>query len=402
MCVKRNDGAKYGRAVSGNIHPGCAMTKGILPILVTVFFLAFGMSFVAPLIPLMLKSLGASSASIGQIQTTYFLSFTVATSLMGRWIDRVGSKKMILSGLMIFGMAILIMPFMPSAKFFYIIRIVQGVGSALLFAPTEAAINIISPPDKRASNMGLYGFVFAVGFAVGPAIGTTLYSLNTAAPFIFGALSCLVALAVLLLGFHETPVPVKASQWDFFRLMRILKVPLIASACYAVVEVVIGAFLSLYLDEIGVGGTALGVVFTFFAIGGMVSPLPAGKLADKLGKMRVLKACGLLMIATTLAFNFFQQYAVICFLIFCVGLIAGALYPVALALIGEIVPPEKMGTANASFSFAYGLGCIIGPAVTGWILELYSINFLFYPMAFAALVFVVTTFLGDSKKALNP
>lgn len=373
------------------------MTKGLLPILLTVFFLAFGMSFVTPLIPLMLKSLGASAASIGQIQTTYFLSFTLVTAFMGRWIERIGSKKMILTGLFIFALAILSMPYMPSPSFFYLIRILQGFGSALLFAPTEAAINIISPPEKRASNMGLYGFVFAAGFAVGPAIGTSLYSINVALPFMFGALSCFVAFVVLMIGFNETTVPVKSTEWGFFNLIKILKVPLIASACYAVVEVAIGAFLSLYLDEIGIGGAALGIVFTFFAIGGMVSPLPAGKIADKWGKLNVLKCCGILLVAVTFAFNFFQQYWMICFLIFCVGLIAGALYPVALALVGEIVPLEKMGTANASFSFAYGLGCIVGPAVTGWILEIFSIEYLFYPMTIAALAFVLVTFLGTTK-----
>jgi MFS family permease len=93
--------------------------------------------------------------------------------------------------------------------------------------------------------------------------------------------------------------------------------------------------------------------------------------------------------------------AVICFLSFCVGLIAGSLHPAALALIGEIVPPEKMGTANASFSFACGLGCIVGPAVTGCIAALYSISFLLYPMACAAPVFVLTTFFRTNANR-NP
>jgi len=115
------------------------MDKGLLPILLTVFLLAFGMSFVAPLIPLLLKEIGASSATIGQIATTYFLSFTVTTFFLGRWIEQVGSKKMIILGLFIFGLAIFVMPFMPAPLFFYLIRIFQGVGSALLFAPTETA-----------------------------------------------------------------------------------------------------------------------------------------------------------------------------------------------------------------------------------------------------------------------
>jgi MFS family permease len=114
-------------------------------------------------------------------------------------------------------------------------------------------------------------------------------------------------------------------------------------------------------------------------------------MADIWGKRPVLKACGLLLAGVTIAFNIFQNYWAVCALAFGVGVVAGALYPVALALIGDIIPPEKIGTANASFSFAYGAGCIIGPLVTGWVLELLSIQYLFYPMTVASLLFVVLT-----------
>lgn len=372
------------------------MDKGLVPILLTVFLLAFGMSFVAPLIPLLLKEMGASSATIGQIATTYFLFFTITTSLLGRWIERVGSKKIIHAGLFIFALAIFIMPFVRDPKLFYLIRIFQGIGSAFLFAPTEAAINILSSPGRRGSNMGLYGVVFAVGFAVGPGIGSWLYSFNMASPFFIAALSCFVAMVVLAFGFEETPVPVNKTEWKFLKLLHSLKIPLSAAMCYAIVEVSIGAFLSLYLDAIGIAGAALGIVFTFFAVGGAISPFPAGKMADSLGKRYVLKMCGFLLFAVTVVFNLLQQYWVICCLAFCVGLVAGALYPVALALIGELIPPEKIGTANASFSFAYGLGCIVGPLLTGWVLEIFSTAYLFYPMTVSALVFVVIMKLDRS------
>ena len=80
------------------------------------------------------------------------------------------------------------------------------------------------------------------------------------------------------------------------------------------------------------------------------------------------------------------------------GIAAGAIYPVALALIGELVPPEKMGTANASFSFFFGVGCIVGPLITGWVLEIFSIQYLFYPMTAASILFVVITLLDTSKR----
>lgn len=372
------------------------MDKGLLPILLTVFLLAFGMSFVAPLIPLLLQDKGASSATIGQIATTYFLIFTITSSFLGRWIEAVGSKKMIMSGLAIFALAILAMPYMPDPAFFYLLRTIQGVGSALLFAPTEAAINILSSPDRRGSNMGLYGVVFAVGFAAGPGIGSWLYAINIKAPFVFAAASSLCALLVLLFGFDETTVPVKKTDWGFTQLISYLKLPLTAAACYAVVEVVIGSFLSIYLDDLGIRGGSLGLVFTFFAVGGAVSPFPAGKIADLWGKSPVLKMCGLMLAGITIAFNIFHDYWAVCAMAFGIGVVAGALYPVALALIGDIIPPEKMGTANASFSFAYGAGCVIGPLVTGWVLELLSIQYLFYPMTAAAILFVALTLFDSS------
>lgn len=370
------------------------MTRELTALLLTVFLLAAGMSFASPLIPLLMSGCGATSADIGQIQTAYFLAFTVATALLGRLIERAGSKRMILTGLALFGASLAVMPFAASPFWFYAIRLVQGVGTALLFAPTEAAINAVSPPERRSANMGLYGLVFGIGFAAGPVIGASLWAVDRGLPFFAAAASCAAAGMVLQALYHERPIPLSRTQYDFFRLVRALRIPLTAAACYAVVEISLASFLSLYLDRLGHTGTSLGIVFTLFAVGGVLSPYPAGKLADRLGKLAVLRVCGVLLVCTTVAFIFLRTYPAICLLSCCVGMVAGALYPVSLALIGDLVPPEKFGTANASFSFFYGLGSIAGPLATGWVLELAGIMSLFYPLAAAALAFTGTVFFA--------
>lgn len=373
------------------------MKKNLLVIFATVFFLAFGMSFVSPILPLLLKKIGASPAAIGQIQTAYFFSFTLATMLLGRFIDRTGSKVLICSGLIIFCTGFLIMPMLKSELLFYPVRILQGIGTALLFAPTEAAINIISPAEKRAANMGIYGMVFAVGFATGPIIGTSLYAFDFRLPFYFGGLCCLTAFVIMISIYTNVPVPVKSSQWDFSRMMGVLAIPLAAAACYAMVEVSIGSFLSLYLADLDIWSQKLGIVFTVFAVGGIVSPYPAGKLADRLGKLNLLKGCAVVLLLTTISFNLFRNYFSICFLSFMVGLVAGALYPVALAYIADIIPPDKMGVGNASFSFFYGLGSVAGPFLTGWVIELSSIRSLFYPMTASSLCLVLILYFFPSR-----
>lgn len=370
------------------------MSRDLVAIFIAVFLLAVGMSFAAPLIPLLLKDLNASPGTIGQIQTVYFVVFTLATALLGRRIERAGSKRLIITGLGLFGAAVLAMPFAPSAWFFYLIRTVQGVGSALLFAPTEAAINLLSPPDKRSFNMGIYGLVFGAGFAAGPALSTGLYVLSRTAPFYIAALSCAGAMVVLLAWFHEQPVPIKKTAWGFSKLLSVLKIPLAAAACYAFVEVAVGAFLSLYLDAFGIGGARLGMVFTLFAVGGIISPFPAGYAADRIGRRPVLKLSGVLLVCVTAGFIAAREYWAIAGLALCLGMVAGILYPVSLSLIAELVPAEQMGTANASFSFFYGLGSIAGPFITGWVLDFSSIEYLFYPITAAATAFLVITLLN--------
>ena len=72
---------------------------------------------------------------------------------------------------------------------------------------------------------------------------------------------------------------------------------------------------------------------------------------------------------------------------------------VALAVLGEAVPKERMGSANAAFSFFYGIGSVSGPLVTGWVVELTSLPAMFYPMAAAALLFVMVAFRSSGGRA---
>jgi MFS family permease len=367
------------------------LDKGLFPILLTVLLLAFGMSFVAPLIPLIIRDAGASAATIGQIAAVYFLSFTLFTPLMGKIVDKVGSKKIIVSGLAIYALSVFAMIFAYSSWYFYCIRIFQGMGTACLFAPTESAINVLSSPERRSSNMGLYGVVFAVGFAIGPGIGTYLFALNRNLPFLLGAALCLLSFIVMLAGYQDIPIPVKTTDIRFRALFTMLRVPLLAGLCYAVVEASIGSFLSLYLDQLGFRGASLGLAFTSFAVGGIVSPFPAGKAADRFGKIPSLYVLGIILSAATFSFTVTADYFVIVFLCFAVGVVAGGLYPIALSLIGELIPPQQMGTANSTFSFLYGVGSIAGPALTGWMIKLFGMKYLFYPMTAATLLFVAIT-----------
>jgi len=200
----------------------------------------------------------------------------------------------------------------------------------------------------------------------------------------------------MLIYYNDLPIPAKTTDIRLREFLNILRVPLLAGLCYAVVEASIGSFLSLYLDNLGFRGASLGIAFTVFAAGGIVSPFPAGKAADRFGKLPSLYVLGALLGVTTFAFTITVNYLVILLLCFSVGVVAGGLYPIALALIGDLIPAQQMGTANSTFSFLYGVGSVVGPACTGWVARLFGMNYLFYPMTAASLIFVLITVM-DAK-----
>ncbi|MCX5903257.1 MAG: hypothetical protein NTV89_07245, partial [Proteobacteria bacterium] len=46
-----------------------------------------------------------------------------------------------------------------------------------------------------------------------------------------------------------------------------------------------------------------------------------------------------------------------------------------------------------TFSFLYGVGSVAGPVCTGWVSRLCGMNYLFYPMTAASLIFVFITIM---------
>src|SRR5438067_7627310 len=60
------------------------------------------------------------------------------------------------------------------------------------------------------------------------------------------------------------------------------------------------------------------------------------------------------------------------------GLGAGALMPIALAIIGDIFPPAERGKWSGLITAVFGLATIIGPTAGGWITDNWGWRWVFY------------------------
>ncbi len=126
--------------------------------------------------------------------------------------------------------------------------------------------------------------------------------------------------------------------------------------------------LSLYMAELGATKSQIGLLYTFGALAGAITSPLLGKLGDKWGRKPLLLASMTLFSAVFAGFALARNPKDLLFIMLLEGSAWGGLGTSANALIADLVPPEKRGTALGIYNTAWNLGWIIGP-VTGGVLS---------------------------------
>jgi MFS family permease len=129
-------------------------------------------------------------------------------------------------------------------------------------------------------------------------------------------------------------------------------------------------FLVLYLTkDVGFTAARAGLVLSLYGAGSLVVSPFLGKLADRVGHVRMMKASlfssGLVMLAYPLAHSPVAIGAVTLAL----AVTAEAFRPASLSVLTDLAPPTQRKAAFAVNRLAINLGMSIGPAVGGYLAE---------------------------------
>ena len=336
-----------------------------------VIYLSIGISYVgvglvAPLISIVLADHGENSFIVGLIGTTMFTAFTVASFPIGTATDRLGPKRVLVSGLAVYGSAILLFAYIRVTWLFFAVRALEGVGAAAISVATETMIGLLSEPGERARRLSYYALSVGIGWAAGPLAGTLLFGISPRVPFI-GCFALSVLAALMVAGLIRK-LPSKAHHLD--TASRVFSVKLLlqisAGALYGYLMSSLITLFPLYLKkEIGVPETAMGAIITAVILGTIASQVPIGRAADRFGKRKTLLASTVLLGTVFAILSLHSDWRFFLVTGALAGALAGSLYPIGLALIGDIVSKKRLGAANSTFSLAFGIGSLIGPSMSG-------------------------------------
>jgi MFS family permease len=324
-----------------------------------------------PLLSLVLAAEGFEATVIGVNAAAHGLGVLLAAPFFGRLIQGIGAVGVMRLGLATAACVLVLFSLHVDPWLWFALRLVFGAATTVVFIVSEAAINALVDDHRRGRVLGLYGTMFAVGYATGPLI-IALLGAEGMAPFLVGTAILAAGLAPTL----ATPSidvalgggPDAYAARRLVMLWRTAPLILGTGAVVALVETTQFSLLPVWGLALGMGESAVALLLGVWIAGNIVLQYPVGWLADRLPRRRLLAACAglatllsLALMSTTVA----TTPALLWPVLLVHGGMSGGIYVLALALMGERFKGASLAGANAAFILTYEIGAMAGPPLAG-------------------------------------
>ena len=356
--------------------------------LVCVFCIAFGVSQLAPILPLYFHDLGvqtpeAMSLWSGLATGATYIIVCIAAPFWGRIADKRGRKITLIRSS--FGMALcnILIAFQTTPEGVVLIRLIQGLVSGFY----SASITLIaseSPIERTGWALGLLASANLAGSLIGPLLGGYIAdTVGIRNDFIIVGIIMSLAGLLAAVFIHEDYKPkanveklsiskLKEQIPEFNSVIALC----VASFIYAICIMSLQPVISVYIKGIVPSDTEnlafiAGAVFSAMGIAQLLSSSPLGKLVDKIGPRKVLVVSliyvGILNIPQAYVSDVYQL-AIIRFL---QGFGLGGMLPALNTYLSSKTPREFTGQVfsynQSCLFFGYFLGSVGGASLMAWL-----------------------------------
>ena len=343
-------------------------TRGALfSLSLSMLLASLGTSIANVGLPSLALAFDASFQAVQWVVLAYLLAITAVIVSAGRLGDRLGRRRLLLAGLLLFALACGFCAMAPSLHWLIATRVLQGLGAAIMMAMTLGMVGDTVSKARTGRVMGLLGTLSAVGTAMGPSVGGVLLSLwSWRALFLLGAPLGVLAAALAYRYLPDEPGARAATPFWSSLASPGLRAGLGMSALVSAVMMatfVVGPF---YLSRgLGLAPAWMGLVMAVGPCVAAVTGVPAGHLTDRFGSSR-MTALGLAIMAVG-ALSLALASGLLAYLGALVLLTSGySLFQAAnnTAVMRDVEGPRR-GTVSGLLNLSRNVGLIFGASALG-------------------------------------
>jgi len=160
------------------------------------------------------RSLHTSLLALVWVILAYMIASTVLVLSAGRLSDLFGRKAAYVCGFVVFALASLGAGFAANGTQLILWRVLQGIGSAFLFANAAALVTDAFPREQLGFAMGANTMVAAIGLVIGPVLGGALVAISWHWVFWFNVPLALAGALWGALVLHELAKPDRVRGFD--------------------------------------------------------------------------------------------------------------------------------------------------------------------------------------------
>ncbi|UOF89555.1 MFS transporter [Fodinisporobacter ferrooxydans] len=343
------------------------MTMGTL-FLFTAFYMLY------PTLPLFIKQIGGNQSQVGLSMGVFMLASVILRPIIGGLLDRFGSRPFIVMGLIFFAVAMYLYGWIGGIVTLMALRILHGMSWAASTTSILTATTDMIPSNRRGEGLGWFGMSMTLAMAIGPMLGIWVQQNRSFHTLFLFAVGLSVVAMILTFG-AKLPTRQKSGVRRKIEFFDRSILPIAVSIFFLFIAYGgITTFVPLFSDTIHVNS---GTFFLIYAVTLVLARPFAGKLSDKYGEAFVIVP-SLIITVLALAVLLFSSGLfglIVSAILYGIGF--GSAQPALQAATVRLVPVDRTGVANASFTTATDLGIGLGAMILGVVSQYTSYQIVF-------------------------
>lgn len=362
-------------------------TRPVLLLLCGLLLLTLSIAVLNTLVPLWLAHDNLPTWQVGMVGSSYFSGNLLGTLLAGTLIKRFGFNRSYYLSSIIFAAGCVGLGITLGFWSWLAWRFIAGIGCAMIWVVVESALMCSGNAHNRGRLLAAYMMVYYLGTVLGQLLVSKLPTgLMDVLPWATG----LVLAAILPLLFTRIVSEHSEAQGTtrVWPMLRLRQARLGVDGCI-ISGIVLGSLyglMPLYLNHQGVSDGEIGYWMAVMVSSGILGQWPVGRLADRFGRLPVLRVQVLVVILGCVAMLSGVAMGPALFILGAAGF---TLYPVAMAWACEKVEHHQLVAMNQALLLSYTIGSLLGPAYTALLMQHLSDNLLFMMITGVSLIYLL-------------
>ena len=352
-----------------------------------------------------IQQFSASESMAGLAASIFVIGAVFSRLFTGRYIETIGRKKVLFTGLLLFLAATLLYFTITNMYLLLLVRFIHGAAFGISTTALATIVMDIIPTERRGEGTSYFSLNITLATSVGPFLGLYL-SQHADFSMIFIVCTLLSMISLIISLFSKIPRSaitddqrnsLKGFKLSSFFEKKAVPISLMITIMGFAYSGVL-SFITAYATEINLIEAA-SFFFLVYSIVLLISRPFTGKLLDKKGDNFVIYpaiislAIGLLILSQS--YNSFTLLLASVFIALGFGTMQSCFQAIAI----KESPQHRVGLATSTFLICMDLGVGIGPFLLGSIIPMFGFRGLYLTLAIVVFLSILLYFSLHGKKA---